>query len=214
MTTTYKHTFRSTIDEPKRHALAIDTANQLVAVHGHPLRLSAQFSLRRWTNRPAARMAGSAVLLQRQQLFSTENFIMDLRGRLDQILEMCPCQEISQRHEFAMVLVFYIDDAPAVLAAPDLTPVDDNGVLGADDGEGYEFFDAAVHGTLFLVLLLVLVGVHAEVVESELFLDALLECHALVEGKGVRLGDDGNNVDDVGEFLEYHDVDGFETGDD
>lgn len=112
-----------------------------------------------------------------------------------------------------MVLVFYIDYAPAILAAPDLTPVDDNGIFGADNGEGYEVFDAAVHGTLFLILLLVVVRVHTEVVKSELFLDPLLEGHALVKGKGVGLGDDGNNVDDVGEFLEYYDIDGFEPAD-
>ncbi len=82
-----------------------------------------------------------------------------------------------------MVLVFYIDDAPAVLTAADLTPIDDNGVLRADDSKGNEVFDAAVHGALFLVLFLVVVGVHAEVVEGELFLDALLEFHALFEGK-------------------------------
>ena len=136
---------------------------------------------------------------------------MNLRSRLDQILQMSPRQEISQRHEFAVVLVFHVDDAPAILAAPDLTPVDDNGVLGADDCEGYKVFDAAVHGTLFLVLFLVVVRVHAQVVESKLLLNTLFEGHALVQGEGVGLGDNGNYVYDVGKFLEYYDVDGLET---
>lgn len=213
VTTTCEHYFFCPIIlDPESPACPLDTINLLVAVHGHPLGLSAQFSFRRWTDWPATGMGPcSAILLQCQQLFSTENFVMNLRSRLDQILKMCPRQEISQRHEFAVVLVFHVDDAPAVLAAPDLTAVDDNGVLRADDCEGYKIFDAAVHGTLFLVLFLIVVGIHAQVVESELLLNTLLEGHALVQSEGVGLGDDGNYVDDVGEFLEYHDVDGLET---
>jgi hypothetical protein len=55
----------------------------------------------------------------------------------------------------------------------------------------------SIDGTLLIVELLIIVGVHLQVVESELLLDALLECLAFVESKGIGLGDDGDNVHNV-----------------
>ena len=61
---------------------------------------------------------------------------MNLGRGLDKILEVSPEEEVAEIDEFAVVLVFDVDDAPSVLAAANLLAVDDNGLLGANDGEG------------------------------------------------------------------------------
>lgn len=66
---------------------------------------------------------------------------MNLARCFDQILQVGTEEEIAEMDEFAVVLIFDIDDAPAVLAASDLTPVDGDRSLGADDGEGHEILD-------------------------------------------------------------------------
>ena len=136
---------------------------------------------------------------------------MDLACRLDQILQMCPRQEVSERHKLAMVLIFHIDQAPSVLSTAHRTAVDDNGVLGSNHREGYQVLDIGVHGALFLVLLVIVVGVHAQIVKSEFFLYALFESLAFLEGERVGLGDDRDDVDDVRELLEHDDVNGLEA---
>lgn len=70
--------------------------------------------------------------------------------------------------------------------------------------------DLRVHGTLLVVKLLVVVGVHLQVVERKLLLDPLLESLALLESQRVGLCDDGHDVDHVGQLLEDDDVDGLE----
>lgn len=45
--------------------------------------------------------------------------------------------------------------------------------------------------------------------ESKLLLDALLERLALLQSQGVSLGNDGNNVDDIGQLLQDDDIDGL-----
>ncbi len=107
----------------------------LVAIHSHPLRASAHLPIGGWADRPAA-VALRATLLQGQKLLSTEGFVVDLRGGLDQILEMGPEKEVSEVDKFAVVLVLDVNHTPAVLAATDLLAVDDNGLLGSDDGKG------------------------------------------------------------------------------
>ena len=49
---------------------------------------------------------------------------------------MCPEQEVPQVDEFAVVLILNIDDTPSVLTSTDLLAVDDDALLGADDGDG------------------------------------------------------------------------------
>lgn len=46
--------------------------------------------------------------------------------------------------------------------------------------------------------------------ERKLLLDALLEVLSLLEGKRVRLGDDGHDINHVGKLLEDDNVDGLE----
>ena len=200
----------------------------LVAVHGHPLRAAAHLALRRRADGPAA-VALGAVLLERQQLLGAEGLVVDLRRRLDEVLEVGAEQEVAEVDEFAVVLVLDVDNAPPVLAATDLLAVDDDGLFRADDGEGDEALqevsmcesgrrrrgtktnlDLAVDGALLVVKLVIVVRVHLEVVEGKLLLDALLEGLALLEGQGVGLGDDGHDVDNVRQLLQHNNVDGLE----
>ena len=60
---------------------------------------------------------------------------MDLAGSLDQVLQMGAGQEGSQVNEFAVVLIFNVNDAPTVLAAANLLTVDDNVLLATDNSE-------------------------------------------------------------------------------
>lgn len=60
---------------------------------------------------------------------------MDLAGSLDQVLQMGAGQEVSQVNEFAVVLIFNVNDAPTVLAAANLLTVDDNVLLATDNSE-------------------------------------------------------------------------------
>jgi hypothetical protein len=60
---------------------------------------------------------------------------VDLRGRLDQVLEVRSEEEVPQENEFAVVLVLDVDDTPPVLAAADLLAVDDDRLLRSNDGE-------------------------------------------------------------------------------
>lgn len=68
-----------------------------------------------------------------------------------------------------------------------------------------------VHHTLLVIKFVIIVWVHLEVVERELLLDALLERLSLFQGQRVRLGNHGNNVDDIGELLEDDDIDWLQT---
>ena len=61
---------------------------------------------------------------------------MDLGRRLDEVLEVCASKEVAEIDEFAVILVFDVDYAPAILSASDLSAGDDDRLFGADDGEG------------------------------------------------------------------------------
>jgi hypothetical protein len=176
-----------------------------------------------------------AALLQSKQLLGAEGLVVDLAGGLDQVLQVGAGEEVAEVDELAVSLVLDVDHAPAVLATADLLAVDDDGLLTADDGEGddllyncqnqkqkeklgcgegrglYLYLNLSVDRALLIIELVIIVGVHLEVVEGELLLNALLEGLALLKGQGVGLGDNGDDVDDVGELLENDDIDGLET---
>lgn len=132
---------------------------------------------------------------------------MDLTCRLNQVLQMRPRQEVSQADKFAVILVFHVDHPPAILTAAHRTTANDDGVLATNDGKGDHAVDTGIHGTFLLILLVVVIWVHAEVVEGKFLLDALLEGHALFKGEGVGFGNNGNDVDDVRELLQHNDID-------
>jgi hypothetical protein len=51
---------------------------------------------------------------------------VDLRCRLNQILEMGAGKEVSEVDEFAVILVLDVDDSPSVLTTTDLLPTNDD----------------------------------------------------------------------------------------
>jgi sugar phosphate isomerase/epimerase len=84
-------------------------------------------------------------------------------------------------------------------------------VLRADNGERNDRLDLSVHSSLLRVILLVLVRVHPDVVESELLLDAVLELLALLESEGVGLCNDRHHVDGLAQLLEDDNVNRLEA---
>ena len=188
-----------------------DRQTYSVPIHRHALRMPTQLPIRTRTNRPTPTTPHRTIILERLQLLGPKRLVMNLARRLDQILQMRTRQKVAQAHKLAMALVLDINHAPAVLAAPHAAAVDDDVLFGADDRKGDEFLDALGQAALLVVVLVAVVGEHAQVVEGEFVLDALLEGGALVEREGVGFGDDGDDVDDVGEFLEDDDVDWFEA---
>lgn len=61
-----------------------------------------------------------------------------------------------------------------------------------------------------VVILLVVVRVHAQVVELELLLYPVLELGTLLQGQAVALGNDGHDVDKLTQLLEDDNVNGLE----
>jgi hypothetical protein len=78
---------------------------------------------------------GGAALLQGQELFGTERFIVDLGGGLDQILQVGAGEEVSQVDEFAVVFVFDVDDTEFVCTGTDYLAFNVERLFRADDGE-------------------------------------------------------------------------------
>lgn len=107
----------------------------LVSVHRHSLRAPAKFSVSSRADGSATSTV-STTLLEGQQLLGAEGLVVDLRGGLDEILQVGSEEEVSEVDEFAVVLVLDVDDTPAVLASANLLAVDNDGLFGADNGEG------------------------------------------------------------------------------
>lgn len=61
---------------------------------------------------------------------------MNLGCGLDEVLEVCSQKEVTQVNELAVALVLDVDNAPPVLATADLLTVNNDRLLGSDDGEG------------------------------------------------------------------------------
>lgn len=68
------------------------------------------------------------------------------------------------------------------------------------------YLDLRVHCRLFRIVLLILVGVHANVVECKLLLYAVLEQLPLLQGETISLGDDRNHIDRLAQLLEHHNI--------
>lgn len=108
---------------------------QLVAVHRHPLRASAHLAIGGRADGSAA-VALCAALLEGQKLLGAERLVVDLRRRLDQVLEVGAEKKVSEVDELAVGLVLDIDNSPPVLAAANLLAIDNDGLLGTNDGKG------------------------------------------------------------------------------
>ena len=106
---------------------------------------------------------------------------MDLAGGFDEVLEMCADEEVSKVDELAMVLVFDIDDAPSILATSDLLAIDDDGLLAPNDRKRDHVLDLTIDVPLLIIELVIVIGVHSNVMEGELFSDALFEGSPLLQ---------------------------------
>lgn len=73
------------------------------------------------------------------------------------------------------------------------------------------YLDGSVESNFLLVVLLIVVRVHAQVVEGELLLYPLLEGCTLLESQAVALGNDWHNVDEFAQFLQHNNVDGLKA---
>lgn len=124
--------------------------SHLVPVHGHALALPAELAIRCWRNRSAATLVDlGGALLEGKELLGAEGLVVDLRGRVDQVLEMGAGEEVAEVDEFAVLLVFDVDCSPAVLAAAHSLAVDVDVALTADDGEGNDGLAGSVSFNVF-----------------------------------------------------------------
>ena len=68
-----------------------------------------------------------------------------------------------------------------------------------------------VLSTLLLIQLIVVVRVHLEVMEGKFFSNSLLKRSTFLQSQGVGLGDNGNDINDIGKLLEDNDINGLEA---
>lgn len=183
--------------------------SDLVSIHGHPLRAPAQLPVSCWADGSAPGQACTA-FLECQQLLGSEGFVVDLAGRFDQVLKMRTGEKVAKVDEFRVVLIFHVDDAPLVLSSTDLLAVNNDGLLASHHGKWDDVLDGRVCGSFLVIQLLVVVWIHLQVVEGKLLLDALLERTAFFKGERVGLGDDRHHVDNIRQFFENDNVNGFE----
>jgi len=151
--------------------------------------------------------AGGVLVLEREKLLGPECLIVDLSGGLNQVLQMSPREEIAEVDKLAVVLVLDVDDAPSVLAPAHRLAVDNHVSLGAYDSERNDVSDAFVQQRLLLIVLIRVERVQADVMVQQLGTDSVLEIEALVQSEGVGLGNDGNDIDNFGQFFHDDDID-------
>lgn len=60
---------------------------------------------------------------------------MNLTGGFDEILKVGSCEKVAEIDKFAVLLVFDIDNAPAILAADHLLAINRNCFLTANDSK-------------------------------------------------------------------------------
>jgi len=151
-----------------------------------------------------------SLVLKRQQLFRPERFVVDLSRRLDQILEVGPCQEVSQVDKLAVVFVLNINHTPAVLPTTYGFSVNDHIPLRANYRKWDDVPNTFIELCFLLVVLVSIKRVKSNVVVQQLGANSFLKVEALIERERVRLGDDWNNVHDFAELLHHDNVNGTE----
>jgi len=60
---------------------------------------------------------------------------VNLSSRLDEVLQVCSCEEVAEVHKFAVVGILNIYNTPAVLATTYGLALDDYIVLGTNNSE-------------------------------------------------------------------------------
>jgi hypothetical protein len=77
----------------------------LVSVHGHALTVPAKFTVGRGRDGARRVATDSRALLEGQQLLGAERLVVDLCGRLDEVLQVGAGEEVAEVYEFAMGFV-------------------------------------------------------------------------------------------------------------
>jgi len=131
---------------------------------------------------------------------------MDLRRSFNQVLQVRPGQEVAQIDEFAMLLVFNIDDPPLILSPTDALPIDYDRAFGSDNCERDHRPDLGVNLNLLIIRLLGVEGVQTDVVVNELGANLLFEREPLFHRQAVRLGNDRHHVHNLAQLLQHDDV--------
>lgn len=72
------------------------------------------------------------------------------------------------------------------------------------------YLDLSIESNFLSIVLVIVVGIHAQVVEGKLLLYPVLESLALLEGQAVALGNDGDDIDDIAQLLQDDNVNGLE----
>lgn len=194
-------------------AASISTCFDLsISIHGHALRPSGQLTFGSRADWPApCHAARSAAFLECQQLLRSECLVVNLTGSFDQILQVGAKEEIAQVDEIRMSLVLHVDCSPSVLPCRHLPAVDHTGAFTPDHGERGEFLDGGIGGSFLLIQVLVIIGVHSEIVELKLLSNPLFESSAFLGCQRIGLCDDWHDVDNIGQLLQDYDVNGFEA---
>lgn len=81
----------------------------LVPVHGHTLTVPAKLTVGGWRDWARRMTTDSRALLEREQLLGTERLVVDLGGRLDEVLQVGACEEVTEVYEFTVGLVLDCD---------------------------------------------------------------------------------------------------------
>jgi len=72
---------------------------------------------------------------------------------------------------------------------------------------GEAYLDLSVHSRLFTVVLLVLVWVHPDVVESKFLLDTVLKQLSLLQSETISLGNDRHHIHSFAQLLQHDNID-------
>jgi len=131
---------------------------------------------------------------------------VNLGGRLNEVLQVGSQEEVTEVHKLAMPFIFDVDDTPAVLTTTDGLAVDDHVTLGADNSEGDHATDGIVLSQLFFIIFVGIERIQANVVVDEFRANPALKGISFLRGQRVRLGNDRDYVDDLGQFLHNNDV--------
>jgi hypothetical protein len=78
----------------------------------------------------------SGALLEGEKLLGAEGLVVNLRGGVDQVLEVSAGKEVAEVDEFAVLLVLDVDRSPAVLASANSLAVNADVALAADNSKG------------------------------------------------------------------------------
>lgn len=73
------------------------------------------------------------------------------------------------------------------------------------------YLDLSIHGALLIIELVVIVGIHLQVVEGKFFLDSLFEGLSFLKSQGISLRNNGNDIDNIRQLLEHDDVNWFQS---